>query len=68
MNRYIEKHQQTTEQELRFLDGMGTFAENPKPKRELLEGYLKAAAKRVNWGLTDKWVAIQYAKRLLRSC
>lgn len=68
MNRYMQKHQQTTDQELKFLDRIGTFAENPKPKEQLLRGYLKAAELRTDWGLTDKWVAIQHAKKLLRNC
>jgi len=49
---------EATTAELRFIKRMGTFseavAESRITRRDLLEGYLKAFDKRVEWGSIDR--------------
>ncbi len=56
-----------TPEEKEFIKKLGTFNENHKfDRKDLLRKYLKAAEKRVKWGLIDKEKAIIYAKRILQ--
>lgn len=55
-----------TQQEIIFLNCLGTFATKLAPVRELLEKYIKAAEKRVNWDGIDKHRVVTHAINLLR--
>lgn len=44
----------STRNELSFIEGLGAFGVNPKPRRKALLGYLKGASKRETWGTIDK--------------
>ena len=56
-----------TSKELSYLHGIGNHAvpTTPITRIQLLKNYLKAAAKRVDWGYIDKATVVEAAKRLL---
>lgn len=54
----------TTEHELKFLAGLGSFSENSQKvsRKIMLEGYLVAAAKRYNWDGISKTTCIAHTR------
>ena len=59
----------STRDELNFLRKIGTFGLKGagRDPKKCLEGYIKAAKNRVDWGKIDKEVAVETAKALLRT-
>jgi len=61
----------TTADELRFLDGIGSWGTErrvPIPKPEALDNYLEAAKHRANWDHLDRQAIIEYAMRMRGEC
>jgi hypothetical protein len=56
----------TTKNELYFLKNIGTYNKGKDPKK-CLEGYIKGAELRDDWGKIDKKVVIKTAKAMLGS-
>lgn len=60
----------TTQEELRYLDAIGTHSESAivtsKTKAELLRNYLRAASLRSEWGMIAKEVVMLAAEEMLR--
>lgn len=58
----------TTKNEIKFLRHIGTHdKKRPRNPKKCLEGYLKGAELRDDWGRIDKKEAIRTAKALLRT-
>ena len=51
----------STEHEIEFIRSLGTNHESKIPKHKLLQNYITASRKRVNWGAIDKFKAIGFA-------
>ena len=58
----------STDDELRFIDGAGTFGCFGATRVELLSNYIAVAEERFNWDNIDKNIVIQYAKKSLSKC
>ena len=56
----------STNDELDFLDNIGTFALIPGNPLKLLRGYLKGAAQRANWGSMDEDIVIAHATKRIK--
>ncbi len=56
----------TTEQELRFIDGLGTHAKlaNECSRQELLEKYILATELRTAWAGINKVEVVKYAMKI----
>ena len=52
----------STEDEIDFLDNIGTFLEMPGNPLKLLRGYLRGVETRTDWGTMDKDKIIAHAK------
>ena len=50
-----------TEHEIEFIRSLGSNHESKIPKHKLLQNYITASRKRVNWGAINKWKAIGFA-------
>ncbi len=50
-----------TEHEIEFIRSLGTNHESKIPKHKLLQNYITASRKRVNWGAIDRSKAIGFA-------
>ena len=50
-----------TEHEIEFIRSLGTNHESKIPKHKLLQNYITASRKRVNWGAINKWKAVGFA-------
>lgn len=59
----IKRH--TTDEEIKFLNGLGKHSEVKTSKKDLLIGYLKGAAKRNAWDEIDNREVIHHAGVLL---
>ncbi len=59
----------TTEQEIKFIEGLGKFSLQGQGKiisrPELLRGYIKASKDRTDWGDVDQEQAVQAAREEL---
>lgn len=56
----------STKQELKFIDGLGTWAPELKSNRsDLLAGYLRGCFKRYRWGSVDPMTVMRYAAHAL---
>lgn len=55
----------STDSEIIFLYNIGNYSKNCN-RIKCLEGYIKSAKNRVNWGIIDKHRVIKLAKDLLK--
>ncbi|PTR17469.1 hypothetical protein C8R31_101633 [Nitrosospira sp. Nsp2] len=55
----------TTEQELRFIDELGSHADTKLSRKNLLRLYISAASKRTHWGSLDRFAVVSHAQQLL---
>jgi len=55
----------TTENEISYLDGIGTWGKVALSKKEMLENYIKAACRRDDWGEIDVFKVMEYAAGML---
>ena len=55
----------STQDELAFIEGLGSWRDIPGKDELLMENYLIAARKRMNWGLVDKKECVRLATHLL---
>jgi len=66
------KFNKDTEQELRFIDSIGTNTEQALggliTREQLLEGYRAGCRKRTNWDKIDKHVVAQHTHEALLAC
>lgn len=62
----IQDRAHTTEQEIAFINNLGSFANTKLSRKELLTGYLKGAMERRNWGDVDGLRAIYHARECLK--
>lgn len=61
----------TTEEEIKYLDKIGTFHESVKKRTSrkiLLDNYIKTTSFRKKWGTLDKLKIIYEAERLRNEC
>lgn len=68
-----ESKDHTTSYEIKFLEKLGTFAAqdcfaSTIDRKTLLERYIQAAKKRVDWGKLDKQECLNFARAQLRKC
>ena len=55
----------TTENEISYLGGIGTWGKVALSKKEMLENYIKTACCRDNWGEIDQFQVMEYAAVML---
>lgn len=62
-----ENYGQDTQDEMSFLENLGTYRENgvPLERKVLLKNYIDSTNLREKWGHIDKASVIEYAKKLL---
>lgn len=58
----------TTNNEIDFLERIGTFGPHSKPKKPLLQKYIEAVDTRTEWNKMKKNKIIEKAKELLNQC
>ena len=71
MTQYEESKDHTTSYEIKFLEKLGTFSAkdcfaSKFDRKTLLERYISAAKKRVDWGKLDKKECLDFARDQLR--
>ena len=55
----------TTENEISYLSGIGTWGKVAHSRKEILQGYIDSALRRDNWDEVDGNKVIMYAKQML---
>ena len=55
----------TTENEISYLSGIGTWGKVALSRKEILQGYIDSALRRDDWGEVDGNKVIMYAKQML---
>ncbi len=63
--RIIKPEVWTTENEISYLSGIGTWGKVALSRKEILQGYIDSALRRDNWDEVDGNKVIMYAKQML---
>ena len=63
--RIIKDEGWTTENEISYLSGIGTWGKVALSRKEILQGYIDSALRRDDWGEVDGNKVIMYAKQML---
>ena len=56
----------TTENEISYLSGIGTWGKVALSRKEILQGYIDSALRRDNWDEVDRDTVRSYARDMLR--
>jgi hypothetical protein len=60
-----ESRPHTTDTEIKFISGLGSWRRTPGNNAVLVKKYLKAAERRVRWGGIDKDQVLKFARGLV---
>jgi len=64
--RIIKPEVWTTENEISYLSGIGTWGKVAHSRKEILQGYIDSALRRDDWGEVDRDTVRSYALEMLR--